>query len=456
LKIKKVVREYPFTLTVTLDGLLAHFAVAFTSPTFAIFAALLTGAVLVRGRHTVTRMVVAAGIRLRHHASFHRFFSERRWEMDDLWKGLVELIAKKLLDPNDVIRIAVDDTAAAKTGGKIHGAGMVFDNRPAARKGWNLRWGHTWVWLTVRLRVRLWPDHTFALPVQAERYRSQKECQKTGRPFLTKPQLALKMIQKVVSWFPGRRFLLDVDGGYASGELMQGLPENVQVVGRLRHDAALYALPPPKRSGRGRPAQRGRRLATPKGYVARRPKGWTRVELPNGDSYEVQAWVALWWSVFRKKPILVVAARHPARKSGEKPGPVSFFYSTDLTLTPVQTLAEYDDRWSIECLIHEVKERMGFEDPQCRTEAAVDRTPAFLLWTAGLVQYWYLAQGAEAPSVWRPRWRPRAVHEPPSFSDMLSALRQEILANRFMQGSTSKDDLIQTVRTFIESAAYAA
>ena len=69
-KLRQVVRDYPITLTASVNGVLANFAVAFTQPTFAVFALLFTGAVLVRGRHTVTRMLVAAGVHAAHHARF--------------------------------------------------------------------------------------------------------------------------------------------------------------------------------------------------------------------------------------------------------------------------------------------------------------------------------------------------------------------------------------------------
>jgi len=456
LKIKQLVRDYPITLTVSVNGILANFAVAFTSPTFAVFSLLFTGAVLVRGRHTVTRMILAAGVRLRHHARFHRFFSRARWDMDELWKGLVRLLAQELLSADDPVRIGIDDTAQKKTGAKIYGVGMVHDNRPAARKGWNLSWGLTWVVMTVMIRVPLWPNHVFAIPIGARIYRKKKVCDAEDRPFQTKPMLALDMIRTLASWLPDRAFLLHVDGGYASGSLMKSLPENVHVLGRLRYDAALYGRPPKRRNRRGRPRQRGRRLATPMARVTRRPDDWTPVELPNGKRYEVQSHAALWWKVFGERPVLVVASRRPARNPGERPGKPQFFYTTDLTLSAVEVLSGYKDRWTIECLFHEVKERMGFEEPQCRTERAVERTTPFLLWTAGIVQYWFLSQADADLIGWRPRWRRNGATGAPSFSDMLAATRREMLNGGFMQRSTSKDDLVENLRALIDSAAYAA
>jgi len=456
LKIKHLVRDYPITLTVSVNGVLANFAVAFTSPTFAVFALLFTGAVLVRGRHTVTRMILAAGVRVRHHARFHRFFSQARWDMNDLWAGLVRLLVQGTLPPEDPVRIGIDDTAQKKTGAKIYGVGMVHDNRPAARKGWNLSWGLTWVVTTAMIRVPLWPNQVFAIPIGARIYRKKKVCDAEGRPFQTKPVLALDMIRTLASWLPGRAFLLHVDGGYASGTLMKSLPKNVHVIGRLRYDAALYARPPKRRKGRGRPRRRGRRLAAPLARVTRRPDDWTLVELPSGKRHEIQSYEALWWKVFADRPILVVASRRPATKRRERPGAPQFFYTTDLALSATDVLAGYNDRWTIECLFHEVKERMGFEDPQCRTERAVERTTAFLLWTAGIVQYWFLNQRNPGLIGWRPRWRRNGATNAPSFSDMLAAMRREILNGGFLQRSTSKDDLIENLRTLIESAAYAA
>ena len=461
MSIRQVVRDYPITLSVSVNGVLANVAVAFTQPTFAVFALLFTGAVLVRGRHTVTRMILAAGVRARHHARYHRFFSQSRWKMDDLWKGLVRLVAAAFLWKDRPVLLGGDDTAQKKTGAKVYGAGMVHDNRPKSAKGRDLEWGLTWVVVTVLVRVPLWPERVFAIPVGARLYRKKKFCTKgSGHVFQTKPQLLLEMVRQLAEWLPDYRFLLHVDGGYASGELMQSLPKNMEVVGRMRFDAALYGRPP-KRAGkrrRGRAPERGKRLAAPKLRVAHRPGAWEAVTLANGKHYEVQAWAALWWNVFRERPVLVVASRRDPRRQGDRPGEVHFFYTTDLTMTPQQVLEAYADRWAIECLFHEVKERMGFEEPQCRTEKAVERTAPFLLWTAGIVQYWFLVQDKPALLGWHPRWwRQRKVCAPaPSFSDMLAALRRDILRGAFECRSDSENELHGKLNTLIEAAAFAA
>jgi hypothetical protein len=443
LKIKQLVRDYPITLTVSVNGVLANFAAAFTQPTFAVFALLFTGAVLVKGRHTVTRMIVAAGVHAAHHARFHRFFSQAKWTMDDLWEQLGRLVIERLLPTTARLRVVIDETAQRKTGAKIYGVGMVYDNRPAARKGDVLRWGLTWVVMAVLVDVPLWKGHVFAIPILARLYRPRKVCR--GRSFQTKGQLALEMLQRLGAWFPGRKVLLLVDGNYNDKALMRRLPRGVDVVGRLRHDAAQWRRAPKRKKRTGRPSLHGRKMARPADYVARRLRQWRSTTLPNGRSFETQTWESLWWVVFRARPIRAVASRRPG--SRRRP---EFFYTTDLSLTVDDVLAHYLARWRIECLFHEVKETMGFEEPQCRTEKAVERTPAFLVWTAGVVKYWFLAEQEAIAGGFRPRWwrKGEGRLRPPSFSEMLT----HTLSCR----SGFRADHAETLKALINSIAHAA
>ena len=60
------------------EPLLMSFSVAFTQPTFARFLVLCVGAILARGRRTVTRMLWAARTLVRGHpSSYHRLFSRK-------------------------------------------------------------------------------------------------------------------------------------------------------------------------------------------------------------------------------------------------------------------------------------------------------------------------------------------------------------------------------------------
>jgi hypothetical protein len=299
----------------------------------------------------------------------------------------------------------------------------------------------------------LWKGHVFAVPVLARLYRRKLLCRQGRVRFKTKGQLAWEMIEKRAEWLPGRRIVLLVDGNYADHHLMLRLPKSVEVVSRVRYDAALWAPRPKRAQGIGRPRLHGRKLPRPAQRVARRPEDWRPILLPKGRHCQVQTWTALWWKVFGPRPIRIVATRRPGRRRRPE-----FFYTTGLTLSLEQILAYYADRWAIECLFHEVKEWMGFEEPQCRTEKAVERTTPFLLWTATLTQVWFLMQNRRDLIGWRPRWwsKGRKKNAPLSFSEMLAAMRRELLRGGLFHTSTSETQLRETLNTLAESAAYAA
>src|SRR6185295_14230788 len=67
-----------------------------------------------------------------------------------------------------------------------------------------------------------------------------------ARDHRTKLELLRELVGLVAGWAPTRRFYLAVDSAYAGRALLEHRPPNVDVVSRLRGDAALWA-PAPKR-----------------------------------------------------------------------------------------------------------------------------------------------------------------------------------------------------------------
>lgn len=67
----------------------------------------------------------------------------------------------------------------------------------------------------------------------ARLYRKPDQCDE-AHPFRTRGELALEMMKTLAEWLPGREFELLVDGAYPSGDLLKNLPENVNVVSRIR------------------------------------------------------------------------------------------------------------------------------------------------------------------------------------------------------------------------------
>ena len=75
----------------------------------------------------------------------------------------------------------------------------------------------------------------------------------------------------MAGWADGRTVYAVVDSAYAARPLLEGRPANVQVLSRLRPDAALWARPGPSPPRAARtPRRRGHRLPTPKAMAATR------------------------------------------------------------------------------------------------------------------------------------------------------------------------------------------
>jgi hypothetical protein len=71
--------------------------------------------------------------------------------------------------------------------------------------------------------------------------------------------LARRMTEDLAAALPGRDIAVAADAAYAGKEL-RALPAAVTWTTRLRKDAALHELPPPRTGRRGRPRVKGARL----------------------------------------------------------------------------------------------------------------------------------------------------------------------------------------------------
>src|SRR4029077_3094697 len=100
---------------------------------------------------------------------------------------------------------------------------------------------------------------TFSLPFAVQLYRTAKTAHKQGLEHLKRTVLAAQMLANLVKYEPKRRFLVFADNAYVNRSIVRELPKGVDLVGRGRMDAALYA-PPPDYRGVGRPRVKGKRL----------------------------------------------------------------------------------------------------------------------------------------------------------------------------------------------------
>ena len=401
----------------TFGCFLLAFDPCFTAPSFQRFLTIMTGWVLCTGKHTVTGVMRAAGVVGKHeHSGYHRFFSAGAWEPDAVGITLMRLVLK--LVPKGVrVTLTIDDTLGRHTGKHISSAGMHRDPllSCAGKPFWHF--GHTWVVLSVVIEFPCW-NKVFSLPVLMRLYRTEKVNKKMKRPHVKRTELAAELLALVFQEFPEHDFLLIGDNAYINNSVVRNRPKNFHVMGRGRMDAALYATAP-KGRGRGRPRVKGKRLASPKD---RRGK-WTTLKVMiygRPATVQVKVFKAVWYKVSYDKQMLFVVVRNwPGHKKED------VLACTDLKMTAEEVIQLYCQRWSLEETFGWVKSRLGFEDPQNRTEHAVQRTAPMAMWTYSLVILWYA------------NWSKRRTHLPlrlapwyrskkaPSFADMLATLRRQ-------------------------------
>lgn len=405
------------------EPLIVSLSVAFTEPTFKRVVPLLVGAILTRGQRTVTAVLRTMRTLVPGHwSNYHRVFSRAAW---GLWlPGMI--LARAILawtDPDEPVLLPVDDTTCQHRGQKVYGKGCHHDAVRSARKHIVWRWGHKWVVLSISVKFPF-TSRRWALPVLAALYRPKDLNQAEGRRHKTPAQLARQLVAVLIHWFPGRKFILLGDGGYASHELAAFCHRHrrhVTLVSRFHPDANLYDPPPPRRPGRsGRPRLKGRKLPTPAEVVARSRRRRATVSWYGGADRRIE----------------YVSDTGQWYKTGEGLAPVrwvwthdiqgahrdDYFYSTDPTVDPTQIVSWFTARWPIETTFQEMRAHLGLETTRQRTEKSVTRTAPCLFGLFSLICLIY----AEHLRTHKPRpactdWY---VKSEPTFADAIATVRK--------------------------------
>lgn len=421
--------------------LLGAFRSCFTAPSYANFCAVLLGWMQCLGRHTITSVALASGVLARRHISaIHRFFGRARWNLDAVGRVLFEL-ALRWQPGNQPVLLVLDDTLARKSGKCVSLASMHHDPLLSSPGKGFCSFGHVWVVLAVWLPLPMQPRRGFALPVAFRLYIGSRRGgqgdaasrRTTGRrqrtagaaaassPTMTKLELARELLALVSSWAPERKMHVVADSLYAGRAVLEHRPANIELISRLRLDAALWTPPAPRRPGQnGRPRRRGCRLPNPQALASTR-RHWHRLDLTlygRAVSPLVFRLTALWYIAQRTQPMRIVVVRDPTGRRHDEA-----FLCTDCSASAAFILSSYAHRWTIEVAFHDAKQCLGFEDPQNQTAQAVRRTAPLAFVSYDLVLLWSALRTHHGQPVgWleRPWYRSKAT---PSFADMLMALR---------------------------------
>jgi hypothetical protein len=427
-------------LPCSLDELLLLFAPCFTKPTFHTFRALVVGQVSQTRLRCVTGMLIGCRLsEIWHHARAHRFFSHARWCADQLGVMVAEVIVSRLLGPDQPLVVPIDDTLAKRRGRRVFGCFWHHDATANSNKG-SLAWGNNWV--TAGINVKLpFLERTVCLLVLFRLWRPRREEIPKGKPDPerpSKPRLAREILCLLAARFKDRMIHAVGDAAYASGAFAD-LPANVTITSRLRSDATLNQLAPPRppkgQRKQGRPPKKGARLPKLSQIAADPATRWVKTTVSRYGKTEqvmVHALTCLWYEAFGTQPVQVVIIQDTTKPQGYELALIS----TDLHASAAQLIERYSERWPTEVAYEEGKEHFGVGDARNRTENAVQRTVPFQFLAMTLTITWYALHGHHPGDVAEHRQRSPwyLTKTTPSFADMLAKLRRVIIATQFHPG----------------------
>ena len=335
---------------------LEEFEGLFTRPTWSNILVLLAGVILAPGRRTVTAALRILGHDHDHNfCTFHRILNRAAWSPRAAAGRLLVLLVNTFVPSGAPIVIGLDDTIERRWGPKISARGIYRDPVRSSKghfvKASGLRW------LSAMLLVRVpWADSVMALPFLTLLAPSKRFYANKPRMPKTLVDWARQAVLQIHRWLPNRYIVLVADSAFAAIEFLATARNHGCVVTCLRLDANLFAFPPPKRKGRGRPPVKGKPLKKLTAILRDGRVCWERHRLSfwygrTNRLVEITTGTALWYrSGIVPVPIRWIIVRDPSGVLEPQA-----FLATDLNATPRDILAWFVSRWRVEVTFQETR-----------------------------------------------------------------------------------------------------
>ena len=227
-----------------LTTLVGRLAAAVPRRACTTFTELLIGAATTRGGH-VTDAILAAGLS-RGWTTYYWFLQRGRWAWLAVWQALLGVL-KELFAPT-VWHVVIDDTLVERISARAPGSLVHYNHTAKPNRSRFLR-GQGWLCLAAVVE-RGW--RVGAVPLMLRLVRRG-----TNRGKLTSARFLLRLLGNRL----GRVRVL-LDAWFMRARLIESaIAGGHTVIGRVRRDLALYAVPrPPRRQRRGRPRKYGARM----------------------------------------------------------------------------------------------------------------------------------------------------------------------------------------------------
>jgi hypothetical protein len=453
------------TLSAELLSLIVVFQPLFTKPTWEHAKLLLLGALLQRGKRTVTACLRVVGLSQEERfQSYHRVLNRASWSATLAARILLGLIIL-IFPPDGTIVFAADDTIERRRGKKISKLGCHRDPVRSTRKQIIKCFGLKWLSMAILVKLP-WSSQVYALPFLTALCAPQLEGQplkvfrhhirrkarsskkkfvatgKTPRQYKTAVDILMTLTKLLDRWLPDRAKVLVVDGSYAAIKLalVCASLKNTALVMRFYWNAALYH-PPGKMDPtyRGPAPRKGQRQRTPKAWATRRDTIWEESEID--------------WYGGRKKKMLIFTRTALWHRLGHAPLWIRYvitrdpewklrdevFACTDINARAEEIIRWFVMRWSLEVTFEEAREHLGMETQRQWSDLAIARTTPVILGLFSLVMMLAhrLQPDGKVP-ILTTAWYQKTEA---TFSDCLALVRKHLWNSNVHKMSAQKADV---------------
>jgi hypothetical protein len=354
-------------------------------------------------------------------AAAYRIFERGRVDKEALFAPIREAVLEGLGDDAPLVAM-MDDTLIRKRGRKVHGAGWKRDPLGPPFHT-NFVWGQRFLQLSAALPDKGCPGRARGIPIDFIHAPSPAKPKKNAPPEAwegyRQQQKETKMtavaaarLKELPAQAGGRRVVVALDGGFTNKGVFRGIPEGMALVGRIRKDARLFAVPEDEKQPRkGRRSMYGGRLPAPEEVRLDKSVPWAKVEAFAAGArhqFEVKAMPAVRWEGTGGSTAQAVIVRplayRPRKGAHLLYRQPAYLICTDPGMPLAEVLQAYLWRWEAELNFRDEKTVLGAGEAQVRKPSSVEAVPAFIVASYACLLLAGEQEGA-AGSLPRPKWQ---------------------------------------------------
>jgi hypothetical protein len=411
----------------------------------------------VLGRRTISRTLCVMGRTDQDWSADYKMYSRSDWDADSLFGPVFDEYLIRYT--KGLVATAIDDTKLRKTGRRIKTASWHRDPlSPPFHM--NLLFGLRFLQASL-----LFPHYDEAdcpprgIPVRFQESPPIKKPGKRATPEQIDEYKNLKKIRNLsvqtLEMIRGLRLDLDhrgaadrillpvMDGSFCNKTMFRADLDRVHLLARCRKDARLCFPAPP-----GGRLKYDPNLFTPEQVRKQQDRPWRQTNVYIGGKWRPVRYKeikqVLWKRGAQTKPLrLLIIAPVPYKlsKNSRKTNyrEPAYFLSTDLTSMARRLILPCFDRWQIEVNHRDEKDILGVGQAQVRSLKSVPRHPALAVASYSMTLIAALRQFGPTRTtdyLVQPKWRSRSKR--PSFLDILTRLRKDVIDEASASSSTTK------------------